>query len=235
VNYAQRLSSTMPCPSLEVVFVVNSGSEANDLALRLARTYTKSNDIICLDAAYHGHTAALIEISPYKYEGKGGFPKVSHVSKVELPCMYRGPSRDPASAGLFYADKVLDCVKEIQSKGRRPAAFIAESVLGCGGQIVLPDNFLKESYKHVRSAGGLCIADEVQVGFGRVGSHFWAFETQGVVPDIVTCGKPAGNGFPLACVITTRAIADAFSNGTALAHTHTLSFPIFHRLSHWCY
>jgi 4-aminobutyrate aminotransferase-like enzyme len=121
--------------------------------------------------------------------------------------------------GTKYADHVRELVAQVQGNGNGVAAFIAESVLGCGGQIVLPDGYLAEAYKHVRAAGGICIADEVQVGFGRVGTHFWGFETQGVVPDIVTMGKPIGNGHPLGAVVTTPEIADAFANGMEYFNT----------------
>jgi 4-aminobutyrate aminotransferase-like enzyme len=124
-----------------------------------------------------------------------------------------------AETGKRYAAHVGEAVKEIQADGKAPAAFICESMLGCGGQIVLPDKYLDEAFKHVRSAGGVCIVDEVQVGFGRAGSHFWAFESQQVVPDIVTLGKPMGNGHPLAAVITTPEIADAFANGMEYFNT----------------
>jgi 4-aminobutyrate aminotransferase-like enzyme len=110
-------------------------------------------------------------------------------------------------------------VDDLAAAGRRPGAFIAESILSCGGQIVLPPGYLAACYDAVRRGGGVCIADEVQVGFGRAGTHFWAFETQGVVPDIVTMGKPAGNGHPLGVVVTTRAIADAFANGMEYFNT----------------
>jgi 4-aminobutyrate aminotransferase-like enzyme len=110
-------------------------------------------------------------------------------------------------------------IEGVRGNGRHIAGFIAESILSCGGQIVLPDGYLTEAYKHVRNAGGVCIADEVQVGFGRVGSHFWAFETQGVVPDIVTMGKPMGNGHPIAAVVTTPEIAASFNNGMEYFNT----------------
>ena len=210
VTYASRLAKTMGHDSLEVVYIVNSGSEANDLALRLARTYTKKHDIICIDAAYHGNTSSLIEISPYKYEGAGGFTKKEYVHKVSAPDIYRGQYKDIYTAGSLYA-KEIETI--LQQNNNNIAAFIAESVLGCGGQIVLPSHYLRDVYKYIHASGGVCIADEVQVGFGRVGTHYWGFQTQDVIPDIVTIGKPAGNGFPLAAVVCTREIAEAFNNG----------------------
>ncbi|MFN2179165.1 MAG: aminotransferase class III-fold pyridoxal phosphate-dependent enzyme, partial [Candidatus Promineifilaceae bacterium] len=234
VRYAERLLAKLPEP-LEVCFFVCSGSEANELALRLARTYTDAEDFIVLDGAYHGNTAALIDISPYKHNGPGGKGAPPHVHTAMMPDPYRGlykdlagfqsgasgerPDKEPARSGSLYAAHVGELAQAVLDTGRRLAGFIAEPVLGCGGQIVLPDGYLQEAFAHVRAAGGVCIADEVQVGFGRVGSHFWGFETQGVVPDIVTMGKPIGNGHPLAAVATTRAIADAFANGMEYFNT----------------
>jgi 4-aminobutyrate aminotransferase-like enzyme len=120
---------------------------------------------------------------------------------------------------MKYAQAVREAVGQIRQAGRRPAAFLCESILSCGGQVPLPPGYLAEAYRHVRAAGGLCIADEVQVGLGRVGSHWWAFESQGVVPDIVTMGKPLGNGHPLGAVVTTVDVATRFSNGMEYFNT----------------
>ncbi len=219
VRYAERLAATLPDP-LEVCFFVCSGSEANELALRLARTHTGQQDMIVVDGAYHGHTTALIDISPYKHNGPGGQGAPPHVHPVEMPDGYRGQYKGLAAAtGQNYAAQVQAAIEQVQKQDRGIAGFIAESILSCGGQIVLPDGYLAAVYDHVRAAGGVCIADEVQVGFGRVGSHFWAFETQGVVPDIVTLGKPIGNGHPLAAVVTTREIAESFANGMEYFNT----------------
>jgi len=220
VRYAERLRERLPEP-LRVFFFVNSGSEANDLALRLARTYTGAKDMIVVDGAYHGHLTSLIEISPYKFDGPGGPGRPPFTQKVIMPDVYQGPYRagDP-DAGAKYAAHVSEAVERIHKEDRKPAGFICESLLSCGGQIVLPDNYLREAFRRVREAGGVCIADEVQVGFGRVGTHFWGFETQGVIPDIVTMGKPIGNGHPLAAVVTTREIADAFATGMEYFNTY---------------
>lgn len=218
-DYARRLAATLP-KELSVFYFVNSGSEANDLALRLARTVTGRQDVITVDVAYHGHTQALIEVSPYKHDGPGGAGRPSFVQKVIMPDPYRGPYTGyDAESGRRYAMHVQQAVDQIQAQGRNVAAFICESLMGCGGQIVFPDSYMAEAFRHVRAAGGLCIADEVQVGFGRVGSHFWGFQTQDVVPDIVTMGKPAGNGHPLAIVATTPEIADRFANGMEYFNT----------------
>ena len=219
VDYAERLTAKLPAP-LEICFFVNSGSEANDLALRLARTHSGRKDTLVLDGAYHGNLASLIEVSPYKFDGRGGRGAPPHVHKLAMPDGYRGRHRasDPEYGELYLRD--ARALIERLAKDRRPVgALIAESILSCGGQIVLPPDYLKGLYALVREAGGVCIADEVQVGFGRVGSHFWAFETQHAVPDIVTMGKPIGNGHPLAAVVTTRAIAESFQTGMEYFNT----------------
>jgi len=213
VEYAKRLSATLPDP-LNVCYFVNSGSEANELAIRLANTHTGQKDFIVIDNAYHGNSSSVIEISPYKFDSDRGFGAASHINKVSMPDTYRGSYKsDDINAAKKYAGDVEKAVKQIQQNKKGLSAFFFESLLGCGGQIVLPDGYLKESFQFVRDAGGLCVADEVQVGFGRVGTHFWGFETQGVIPDIVTLGKPIGNGHPLAAVVTTKEIADSFDNG----------------------
>ncbi len=219
VRYAARLCATLPAP-LSVCYFVNSGSEANELALRLARAKTGSRHTIVLDGAYHGNTTGLIDISPYKFNGPGGAGVPPHVLVVPAPDLYRGPYRaGDRDAGIRYASHVAEAVREFDKRGARPGAFIAESMLSCAGQIVLPDGYLREAYRHVREAGGVCIADEVQVGLGRTGTGFWAFQTQGVVPDIVTMGKPIGNGHPLGAVVTTPEIAAAFANGMEYFNT----------------
>jgi len=219
VRYAARLKEKLLDP-LGVLFFVNSGSEANDLALRLTRNFTGARDMVVVDVGYHGNLSSLIEISPYKFDGPGGAGRPPQTQVAGLPDLYQGPYRaGDADAGRKYAESVREALDRIAAEGRRPAGFIAESILSCGGQIVLPDGYLAAAYAHVRAAGGVCIADEVQVGFGRVGTHFWGFETQGVVPDIVTMGKPIGNGHPLAAVATTREIADAFVTGMEYFNT----------------
>jgi len=220
VAYAERLCATLPAP-LRICYFVNSGSEANELALRLARAATGTRETIVVDVGYHGNTNAVVEISPYKFNGRGGSGAAPHVHVVPMPDTYRGLYRAPdRDAGRKYAAHVDEAVQRITARGERVGAFIAESVLSCGGQIVLPPGYLAAAYRAVREAGGVCIADEVQVGFGRVGTHFWAFETQGVVPDIVTMGKPIGNGHPLGAVVTTPEIARAFANGMEYFNTY---------------
>jgi 4-aminobutyrate aminotransferase-like enzyme len=196
VRYAEQLTATLPEP-LRVCYFVNSGSEANELALRLARAHTKARDLIVLEHAYHGNTTTLIDISPYKHDGPGG----------------SGPPAWVHKAPLNDSQKVSDAVARLKTEGKKLCGFIAESMPSVAGQIVLPTNYLKESYEAVRGAGGVCIADEVQTGYGRIGTHFWAFEHYGVIPDIVVLGKPIGNGHPIGAVITTPAIAESFDNG----------------------
>ncbi|MBS1241491.1 MAG: putative class-III aminotransferase, partial [Gemmatimonadetes bacterium] len=213
VEYAERLTALLP-DALEVCYFVNSGSEANELAIRLARAATGRRGMVVLDVGYHGNTTTLVDVSPYKHDGPGGSGPPSWVRKIPMPDDFRGQwKRGDPEAGRKYAAAVTDAVAGLEATGEPPAAFLAESILSCGGQVVLPEGFLTEAYRRIRAAGGVTIADEVQVGFGRVGTHWWGFETQGVVPDIVTMGKPIGNGFPLGAVVTTRPIAEAFANG----------------------
>jgi len=219
VEYAKRLTDTLPDP-LNVCFFVNSGSEANELALRLASMHTQQKNIIVIEHAYHGNTPALIDISPYKYEGKGGLGPGAFTNKVIMPDIYRGlyKSSDPES-GKKYAGHVREAIEKLLEQEKGLSCFIGESLPGCGGQIVFPTDYLENVYRIVRDHGGVCIADEVQVGFGRVGEHFWGFELQDVVPDIVTMGKPIGNGHPLAAVVCTPEIADSFFTGMEYFNT----------------
>lgn len=196
LNYAEGLTATLPEP-LSVCYLVNSGSEANELAIRLARAHTNARDMIVLDHAYHGNTTTLIDISPYKHDGPGGNGPPSWVHKVPLP-----RTADDAQ-------HAVDVVKNTDQL----CGFIAESMPSVAGQIVLPPGYLNQVYHAVRTAGGVCIADEVQTGYGRIGTHFWAFESYGVVPDIVVLGKPIGNGHPIGALITTPEIAASFDNG----------------------
>ena len=211
LRYAERLTELLPDP-LKVCFFVNSGSEANELAIRMARAKTGSRDIIVLEHAYHGHTNTLIDVSPYKFNGPGGGQKPwVHVGPIadDYRGLYR---RGERNLGEKYAAHIGEIVETLHKKGRR-ATYLAETLPSVAGQIVFPPNYLAEVYRYVRAAGGVCIADEVQVGFGRLGWHFWGFEMQSVVPDIVVFGKPIGNAFPLAAVVTTPEIAAAFANG----------------------
>ena len=219
VRYAERLAATLPA-GLDCLFFCNSGSEANDLALRIARTATGRRGIAVLDWAYHGHTQALIEISPYKYQRKGGQGRPDFVCELPLPEPYRAPADwPPFEIGARFAAGARRELAAAAACGWAPAAFIAETIPSVAGQVFLPPDYLREVYAAIRGAGGVCIADEVQVGFGRVGTSMWAFTEHDVVPDIVTMGKPAGAGHPLAVVATTQALATAFANGMEYFNT----------------
>jgi 4-aminobutyrate aminotransferase-like enzyme/Ser/Thr protein kinase RdoA (MazF antagonist) len=210
VRYAERLAELVPAP-LGTVFMVNSGSEANDLALRLARSFTGQSAVIALEGAYHGWTSATAEIGTSTYDVAGAeAPPSPWVRAVPAPDPYRGAhGADDPAAGARYAEAV-----RVAAPGA--AAFICEPQLGNAGGVLLPPGYLQAAYAHVRAAGGVCIADEVQVGYGRLGRWFWAFEEQRAVPDIVTIAKPAGNGHPLGAVITTPEIAGALRPRTSL-------------------
>jgi 4-aminobutyrate aminotransferase-like enzyme len=213
LRFAARLTRLLPEP-LRVCYFLNSGSEANELALRLARAHTGREDVLVLEHAYHGHTNTLIDISPYKFNGPGGHGRKAWVHVAPIADDYRGPyRRGEADAGAKYARHLGEILERVRAEGRDVAAFIAETLPSVAGQVVFPPGYLTEAYRLVRAAGAVCIADEVQVGFGRLGTHFWGFETQGVVPDIVVLGKPIGNAFPLAAVVTTQEIAASFANG----------------------
>ncbi len=214
---AKELLDTLP-PELAVVHVVNSGSEANELALRMAKVVTGNKDILASEMGYHGNTNACIEISSYKFDGKGGEGCPEHTHIFPLPDSFRGLYRG-ADTGEAYAKEVKKKISELQKTGRAPAAFIIEPIISCGGQIELPSGFLSRAYNDTRSAGGLCISDEVQVGCGRMGSTFWGFQLHDVIPDIVTIGKPLGNGHPVAAVVCTREVADKFANGMEYFNT----------------
>ena len=217
VMLAEKITSTMP-EGLDVVYFTNSGSEATDLAVRLAKHHTHGTEQITLDHAYHGHVISALELSPYKLltcvDGLHSHPDNIYI--VPCPDTYRGKYRDseyPAeNLPSLYANEIKAAIDKMKQNNKQISLFIAESMQSCAGQIILPDGYLQKVYKYVHDAGGVCVADEVQVGFGRAGSHFWAFQTQGVVPDIVTIGKPMGNGHPVAAVVTTKAISSSFKN-----------------------
>lgn len=219
VELARRLAEKLPDPLSKVIFV-NSGSEANDLALRLARAYSGSKNTIVVDGAYHGHTLSLLEVSPYKYEHSKEFHLTTngnylspgkHIWKVPCPDTYRGEHRG-RDAGAKYASYVEEACQHYKDRGESIGAFIVEGGMSVAGVILPPPEYLERCVAAVRAAGGVYIADEVQTGFGRLGSCYWAFEYGGhsIVPDIVTVGKPFGNGMPLAAVVTSQKVADAF-------------------------
>lgn len=219
IAFAEALRATLP-PPLEVIFLVNSGSEANELAMRLAKTFTGRRDMMVVEVGYHGNTNACVEVSAYKFDGPGGKGAPGHVHVLPIPDAYRGIYRGRGlDIGRRYASHLSDKIGTMRDQGNEPAAFLCESVISCGGQVPLPAGYWADAFRIARAAGAVCIADEVQTGFGRAGEHFWAFEAQGVVPDIVTMGKPIGNGHPIGAVATTREIADAFHNGMEYFNT----------------
>lgn len=219
-EYAERLTALFPAP-LDICFLVNSGSEANELALRLARSFTGRRGVVVLDHAYHGNTTSLIDISPYKFNGPGGSGRPEHVQVAAMPDSYRGAFAG-SSGGFFagsFAGFFAGDVTRALTSGDSPGLFIAESLLGCAGQIDPPLGYLPLAYAAARSAGAVVAADEVQIGFGRIGPEMWGFAAHGALPDIVTLGKPMGNGFPLGAVVTTAPVAACFEGGMEYFNT----------------
>ncbi len=210
-EYAQELAGKMP-GELKVCYFVNSGSEANDLALLMARAFTGNYDMIALRNCYHGGNASGMGLTAHR-TWKFNVPHSFGVHHAIAPDLYRGAwGRNDANAGRNYAADVKSLIDH--ATPGQIAGFIAESIQGVGGCVVFPDDYLRHAYEHVRAAGGVCIADEVQSGFGRTGTHFWGFESQGVVPDIVTMAKGIGNGAPLGAVVTTPEIAATLAQRT---------------------
>ena len=216
-DLAKALIETLP-PQLNVLHFVNSGSEANELAIRMVKANTGQTDIIASEVGYHGNSNNCIDISSYKFDGKGGKGAPEHTQIFPLPDTFRGKYRGE-NAAKKYAEEVKKCINTIQEKGRNVGGFIIEPIISCGGQIELPEHFLTLAYEAVRNAGGICISDEVQVGCGRMGKTFWGFQLHNVIPDIVTIGKPLGNGHPLAAVACTQDVADKFANGMEYFNT----------------
>jgi 4-aminobutyrate aminotransferase-like enzyme len=208
VEFSERLAGLLPDP-LEVVFGVNSGSEAVDLALRLALVATGHQDVVAVREAYHGWTYASDAVSTSTADNPNALStRPPWVHAVDAPNSYRGRYRGRES--VRYADDAVRAIAELAASGRPPAAFLAEPYYGNAGGMPLPDGYLAAVYAEVRRYGGLAIADEIQVGYGRLGQWFWGFEQQGVIPDVVTVAKAMGNGYPLGAVVTSRAIADRY-------------------------
>lgn len=207
-EYAERLLRKFP-DSLNKVYFVNSGSASSDLALRLARHHTGSEHVMVMEHGYHGHTLAGIDISDYKFSNKKGPGQKPWILKAPIPDTYRGKYQGE-NVGKLYADEAIQLLQDTESP---VGAFIAEPIVGCGGQVPLATGYLKYVYPAIKDQGGVCISDEVQTGFGRLGRHFWGFEAQEVIPDIVVLGKPMGNGHPMGAVVTTTEIAESFGKG----------------------
>lgn len=213
LTYADRLIGLLP-EGLDVVYLVNSGSEANELAIRLARAATGRYGVSCLEHGYHGNTSTLVDVSHYKFAGPGGDGRRDWVTVLPSPDPYRNRHFSGSEAAAAYLEQAGVLL------GEDVACLIAESLPGVAGQIRPRSDVVGAMWSSVRQSGGLVIADEVQAGFGRVGEHFWSFELHGVVPDIVTMGKPIGNGHPLGAVVTSRVVAEAFDNGMEYFSTY---------------
>ena len=208
-EYAEALLQRLP-KRLNKVFFVNSGSEANDLAIRIAKKHSGKENIMVLEHGYHGHTQTGIDISDYKFNNPKGQGQKSHIIKAPIPKEYMGEFEGCKQPGVQYAKEAIKLLNSIEGG---VAAFIAEPIVGCGGQVPLAPNYLKSLYPEIRKNGGLCISDEVQTGFGRLGSVFWGYERHDVEPDMVVIGKPMGNGHPMGAVITSEEVAASFAEG----------------------
>lgn len=206
--YAEKLLSYFP-KNLNRVFFVNSGSAASDLAMRMAYAHTGYKKIMVTEHGYHGNTQIGIDISDYKFNNKKGQGQKDYILKTQIPDTYNGLHKGEF-AGLHYAQEALQL---LQSSDLPIGAFVTEPIVGCGGQVPLAPGYLKELYPHIRAQGGVCISDEVQTGFGRLGDHFWGYEAQHVIPDMVILGKPIANGHPMGAVVTSQEIADSFGKG----------------------
>ena len=216
-NLAKEILETLP-KELSVLHFVNSGSEANELAIRMIKANTNSDEIIASEVGYHGNTNACVNISSYKFDGKGGKGKPKNTHIFPIPNAFRGKYRGENTADK-YADEVQFLIDKIHQQNKKVGGFIIEPIISCGGQIELPKGFLQNAYKKIKNAGGLCISDEVQTGVGRMGKTFWGFQLHNVIPDIVTIGKPLGNGHPIAAVACTKEVAEKFANGMEFFNT----------------
>ena len=209
VEYAEMLADTLP-GDLSVCTLVCTGTEANDLAYRIARTVTGNEGVICTKGAYHGNSTLVSELSP---EFERIRPKPDFIADVGPPDIYRGPFGDSDTDYVQkYADLVDDGIAELAEKDHKPAMMIIDSIYDAAGVHTPPPEYQQKVYEKVRAAGGLIVCDEVQSGLTRMGDHYWGFMDSGVVPDIVTMGKPMGAGHPLAVVVTTPEIAAEFAS-----------------------
>ncbi|CAJ0558565.1 unnamed protein product, partial [Mesorhabditis spiculigera] len=227
---AEQILATLP--GLDTVLFCNSGSEANDLALRLARDFTKHTDAIVIDHAYHGHVTTTMEMSPYKFDHGSTVKQPEWVHVAACPDVYRGKIRlndeerlqeeKQKEAGVKYAESVKELIDQAVSNNRSVAAYFAEALQSCGGQVIPPKGYFQNVAKHVRGHGGVMVIDEVQTGFGRMGKTFWAhqIDDNGFTPDILTMGKPMGNGFPVSAVVTRKEIADSLGGSVGYFNTY---------------
>ncbi|WP_296667256.1 aminotransferase [Demequina sp.] len=209
VELSEALAARAP-DGLDAVLLVNSGSEAVDLAIRIARAATGRTDVLALTEAYHGWTVGADAISTSLGDNPGALAtRPDWVHLLDAPNTYRGIHR--GAEGHRYLEDALGRIEALDTAGVALAGFVSEPIFGNGGGILLPDGYLAGVWEAVRARGGICVSDEVQVSYGRLGEHFWGFEQQGVVPDVIAVAKAMGNGHPLGAVITTRAIAEAFA------------------------
>jgi len=215
VDYAERLAATFP-GDLAICLFVCTGTEANELAMRIARAVSGKRGAIVMEHSYHGNSTLITELSTCTYPAQR---RPDTVAAVEPPNTYRGPYRDPADAGERYASLVDAAIERLDASGAGVAAFLCDSIFDTQGTLVAPPDYFRRVYEKVRAAGGLCIADEVQAGFARTGEHMWGFEHYGVVPDVVTLGKPMGAGHPIGAVVTTREIAEEFGKSNVYFNT----------------
>lgn len=209
LHYSEKLLAKFP-KSLNKVFFVNSGSAASDLAIRLATNHTKKQKVMSLEHGYHGNTRIGIDISHYKYNHEGGPGKQEYIIATPMPKAFDSGFKDDGEAGNHFAQQTNN---QIDAELNQIAAFIAEPIVGCGGQVPLAKGYLEQVYAKIRAQGGVCISDEVQVGFGRLGDYFWGYEMYDVQPDMIILGKPMANGHPIGAVVTTTEIAESFENG----------------------
>ena len=216
VDLAERIAGVMP-NGLETSLFACTGSEAAELAMRIARTVTGNSGIIVLKSCYHGNSKLAGEMSTVTYPEESMPP---WIAAVEPPNPYQGPYRENESdLGRKYADFVDEAIAKLESNGHGVAAFVCDSIFESQGTLEAPPDYLQHVYAKVRAAGGLCVSDEVQAGFGRTGTY-WGFEHYDVTPDIVFTGKPMGNGHPISSVTTTRAIADQWSQSDIYFNTY---------------
>lgn len=208
VEYAERLAATLP-GDLSVCMFVCTGTEANDLAFRIARTVTGNEGAIVTEHAYHGNSLVVTELSTEEYPAS---EQPDYLETVEAPDGYRGSFRYPdAGWADKYAALASHAIDALAERGKQPAMFMCDNIFSSNGVLTPPPEYLQGVYRRVRAAGGLIVADEVQSGLCRLGDNMWGFQDSGVIPDIVTMGKPIGDGHPLAAVVTTPAIAEAFA------------------------
>lgn len=214
LDYAERLTAKFP-DDLDTAMFSCTGSEANELALRIARTCTGGTGIIVTDFAYHGNTKAIYEIST---EDIPSDKVPEYVVTVPTPDVYGGEFQGK-DAGSRYAECIYDALSLLKHRGIKPAAFIIDTIISSGGVVAPPRGYLAKIAEVVREAGALFVADEVQPGFGRTGRNFWGYQIDDFVPDIVTMGKPMGNGHPLAATVTRRGLVDEFAAQTSYFNT----------------